>query len=486
MTDQARHLEPEYDEESTTSLEVLAGSRYFVRWKLIMVTLLAVGFSLFVGYLLLNYHVRYAVAAAVTAAACGTIAVQPQFGFYLYYLLAYSRPQDVFWGLTEIRLSLAVAGFALLAWVAHTSLTGRHWMRPRPQTGMLLLFGLVVVLSGMTHNGDWDRVTEFVKMILVALAFSAYVDREKWFSITMKVLTFGFGFLTLWGLYQHFAVGYHEITGPGNGRGPLNDRNAFAMFITMGIPFFYFYGIRSRNFLMKGFLLAMVPAAVYTVLLTSSRGGLLGTAAVVLTLGWTSRYRIPATIIAAVAMFAFYTFLAPSGIKNRAGTIVNYEEESSAQGRIDSWKAGIAMMSANPVLGVGPGQYVNRYRSFDSVRARQAHNTWVQAGAEFGVFGLILLLGMAVVTVRDLLRVRARLYPDDDMYSWCNMLLASMAGYFVCGFFLSMEGFELFYTIVGLGIAMTTMLRQRELLAEIDAADLVAAGSSEDVLAWSE
>lgn len=465
---EGKRREPQAALPPPDSLEVLVHSRHFVRWKQILIAFLTAAFSGVAGLLALYADARYSIAAVGTMALCIGVAMFPQLGFWLYYLIGFSRPQEVFWGLGELRISLALAGVTLAAWIAYSGLNRRRFLRPEPLTWLMLAFGLIVVVSGLVHGGDWNRVIDLVKILLMALATASYMTKRSFVRGFWGVLTFAFAFLSLWGLWQHFITGYPEITGPGmDGDGLLYDRNAYAMFLVMGIPFYWYLGQRARLTVLRFALWAMIPATTYAVLLTSSRGGLLGLAAVFAALGWNTRHRYAATIAGLVLFAGFYMFLAPSGIKDRAGTIVEYEEEASAMGRILSWQTGLSMMAANPIFGIGPNKYVESYSAYSDTYARQAHNCWVQAGAEYGVPGLVVYFLLVWITMKELLRLRGSPRSDPELRRWANMLIASMVGYLVCGFFLSMEGFELFYLYVALTIVLRYLhrLRVRELAA---------------------
>ena len=69
------------------------------------------------------------------------------------------------------------------------------------------------------------------------------------------------------------------------------------------------------------------------------------------------------------------------------------------------WDMALRMMAANPVLGVGPGGFRSSYMSVstNAELAEQtpvAHEMYLEVGAEFGVLGLVLFVGLIVVALR--------------------------------------------------------------------------------------
>src|SRR5206468_9895768 len=79
----------------------------------------------------------------------------------------------------------------------------------------------------------------------------------------------------------------------------------------------------------------------------------------------------------------------------------NYTSET---GRIQVWRRGIGYMLQHPIFGVGPGNFgaaegtlspfAERQRFGIDVRWSAPHNSYVQAGAELGIPGLVLFVGM--------------------------------------------------------------------------------------------
>jgi O-antigen ligase len=147
-------------------------------------------------------------------------------------------------------------------------------------------------------------------------------------------------------------------------------------------------------------------------------------------------------------------------------SIGNYEQDKSATGRIDSWQAGLAMMSASPLYGIGFKRYVQEYPNYSRTFAREAHNSWVQLGAESGLIAVGSHIMLVLLTITTLRRVRRRLplLPDETRprsEALAGMYEAALAGYLVTGFFLSMEDFEFFYLLVGLAQILDRITEQR-------------------------
>ena len=75
-----------------------------------------------------------------------------------------------------------------------------------------------------------------------------------------------------------------------------------------------------------------------------------------------------------------------------AGTLTaGYRDDASSMGRVEAWSAGMDMLRSHPLVGVGEGQ-------FPEFHERDAHNSFVRAGAELGFFGLYSWVGMLLAS----------------------------------------------------------------------------------------
>jgi O-antigen ligase len=132
-------------------------------------------------------------------------------------------------------------------------------------------------------------------------------------------------------------------------------------------------------------------------------------------------------------------------------TDYNHTEES---GRLQIWSRGVGYMLSNPLLGVGPGNFGVAEGTLSPMAARQQfgigvrwnapHNSFVQIGAELGFAGLALYVAI-LVSAFLALRDAGDLRPP---------LTASLLGFVVGSFFLSLAYSEMLYTLVAFAVAV--------------------------------
>jgi O-antigen ligase len=111
-------------------------------------------------------------------------------------------------------------------------------------------------------------------------------------------------------------------------------------------------------------------------------------------------------------------------------------------------------MLDNPILGVGPGNFATAEGTLSPLAERQMwgigvrwnapHNSFVQVAAELGIPGLTLYIAVIASAFRALRRATP-LTPA---------LTASLLGFVVGSFFLSLAYSDMFYTLVALAVGV--------------------------------
>jgi putative inorganic carbon (hco3(-)) transporter len=192
---------------------------------------------------------------------------------------------------------------------------------------------------------------------------------------------------------------------------------------------------------------------IWTIFITNSRGGMLALGAAVLAF-FVRRLGRTGIILGAVAVMGLFAF-GPSRLSQMSS------QEESAQGRVWAWKAGMEMLAARPIFGVGKGQFVEHHK-------RTAHNSLVLSLAECGFVGTTLWMGLFYFAFRDTRRAetsfveRERAAAGDGgkkrhvMWSngaWSTAVQASLITFVIGAFFLSRTYTPPLYVYLGLAVA---------------------------------
>lgn len=203
------------------------------------------------------------------------------------------------------------------------------------------------------------------------------------------------------------------------------------------------------------------------IMLTLSRGGLLGLFVAMMLavlLGGQWRRRMAGMCAAVVLLGVFYfTFIASVPAQQR---IVN--ANGGGTGRLSLWTIGLRMIKANPLKGVGTGQFEIASPHYllrpgliprgDLILAtpKVAHNTYLNILAELGLVGGVLFFAIIVLCVGCHLAAIRRFQRDKDerMEMLARGLLIGFGGYLVTLMFISDEYAKLLWILLSLGPIM--------------------------------
>jgi len=169
------------------------------------------------------------------------------------------------------------------------------------------------------------------------------------------------------------------------GLGEINDPNDFGQFLLCVIPAMFLFWVKGKAFL--NIVRVYIPVAILLcgLFLTHSRGAMLALA-LTLVAAFRRKIGIVRSLITGGVLI----------VGLQAAGFTGGRDVSAADGadRMGAWGAGLDMIKAHPIFGVGSGQFRDHYYM-------TAHNTIVILAAELGVVGLFFWLGIVVPSLRD-------------------------------------------------------------------------------------
>jgi O-antigen ligase len=156
---------------------------------------------------------------------------------------------------------------------------------------------------------------------------------------------------------------------------------------------------------------------------------------------------------------------------------ISNTDQGTANERMLSWRAGWDMFIDNP-LGVGGNNFQFRFPEYQSEEfargmwGRVAHSLWFTLIPELGIFGILIYFSLLKYNIKDILYVK-KIDPGDDrdllyLKSISAAMLASLAGYFASGTFLSVLYYPHYWYLSAIIVAMTKIsgrLIQKKALA---------------------
>jgi len=394
-----------------------------------------------------------------------------------YLLIEYVRPQQLFSPLNDVPVGVIVLGAASLAFL----FSGR-WFRARGVgTWGFLLFTAVIVASSVmayepgTAFAQWRL---WFTWVLIYFLIINVVDTEQRY-VFFLILWLVFIYYMAQGGAKQFAFRGFRFTDWGiiGAPGWFQNSGEFGVAMCMFLPVSWHFYLATRSQLTrwrKVFVLGMPVTAVIGIVGSSSRGALVGLAAVIMWSLFRGKRRLRAALGVAVLCAAVWLLIPPEQKARLSASGTDY----TSQTRETYWKNGLDMLRRYPVLGVGYNNWAHFYADYYwhpwaprqtlEGRIQLPHNIFIQVMAELGLAGLGAFLLMIALTLTTNYQTRklARGMPPpsgDFAIHIAYGLDGAMFGYLASGFFVSVLFYPFFWINLALTVALAAIVRRQGL-----------------------
>jgi putative inorganic carbon (hco3(-)) transporter len=250
----------------------------------------------------------------------------------------------------------------------------------------------------------------------------------------------------------------------------LADNNAFGLALNMCLPLLFFLARDEKKRWMKISLQIMFLCTILVVLLTYSRGALLGIVVVLTAIMLKTRHKVVGSFLMAVAALCVLTF-APDAWMSRMGRFAHGDLDSSAEERIVTWGTAWNFAHDYPITG-GSFDVLPNVAVFQRYQPRPLplgflssapHSIYFQLLADQGFVGLGLFLLLVLSCFWSLWRIRrqARHIPSAHyLVAYTNMIEISILGFMVSGAFLGFVYLDVIYQMIGTTVVLKVLLQK--------------------------
>ncbi|KAA3632299.1 MAG: hypothetical protein DWP97_11275 [Calditrichaeota bacterium] len=346
----------------------------------------------------------------------------PMIGVYLYMFIFFFNPQEFI--PVELPYEKAIALMILVVLFFKVAFRDKKF-ELYPMDKAFAAF-MVVCFVSIMFAGDielaWDTFFKFFKVFLVYLFASRLADTQKKFNTVIWIYLLSVVYIAVSVSLNYYIAGGAMNMGVeragGFGEGG-EDPNSIANSLLLGIPFFYYLYRHYKNFYIRAFFVGIMLLSVWTIVLTGSRGGMLGVMVVAILLSLATRYKIVTSFIA-IMFIGVFLIAMPDQYKERFGTIFSVYDSNdttganeSAQGRIEGLVKGFVFLSQRPLFGVGIGNFKWQNR-VQYGKWLDSHNLIGKLVGELGIAGIISF-GFFLYTIIATLQMIKYIY---HKYKW--------------------------------------------------------------------
>jgi putative inorganic carbon (HCO3(-)) transporter len=323
-----------------------------------------------------------------------------------------------------------------------------------PVTVMLLVFyGWMNITSPFALEPvlvwrEWDRVTKTFLMVAITLMV---INTEKYLKLFVWVVALSLGIYGLkGGIFTIASGGHYRVFGPDGSY--IAENNSMALALVVTLPLLWYLRSQVKNKWLSLGLLAVVIFTAVSAMGSYSRGALLGGAAMLLFL-WLKSPKKVQTGLAVIGIGVLIACVMPEAWYSRMDTINDYQEDSSALGRINAWQFAINIANSH-LLGGGFNVFTPRLFLMyapDPLGYHVAHSIYFQVLGDQGYIGLFMFLLLMFFSWRTGTRI-IKFTANQPELKWASdlakMAQVSIIGYAVSGAFLSLAYFDLYYDII--------------------------------------
>jgi O-antigen ligase len=334
-----------------------------------------------------------------------TIGGRPFIGLLYYHIFRTLEYQVLFVKLRTIKIPFVTSALLIFSLIFKK----RKIVLSDQARIMIILCGIVFIsriANGLELFGH-KYVVFLCKNVIFHILIINLIDTEKKLKAYLWTFILSGAAVAAVARYHDMSVAYYWM-----------NKNDFATDLIPACAFILYLLVSEKKLLLKAEAFVYSIIILYGIIGTNSRGGYLALGTVVALLAIKNLLPIGKMKLkqAILLLLVFGVVLARVSdahwerffsIKKEAT-----EQRGTAGQRIAAWKVAVKMIEANPMFGIGTGEFTYCFDEYASVEELEAaggaeintHNTILQIAAENGIPGFFLMTLIFLLSFKDLLR----------------------------------------------------------------------------------
>ena len=383
---------------------------------------------------------------------------------FLFVFFEYVRPQATYPSLNV----LPWARITLIGALVACMIEGKASFSRKGGWGLLLLFTLVIFASiaqAVYPSFGLKTVDVWLSWVVIMYIISSAADNEERLILLVGGFILWNAKMSFGGFRRWAAIGFRfrdwGLAGP-SGWFQNSGEFGIEMCVFFPIVIYFLIGLYPHLAKWKTYALMFVTiTAVASMAGSSSRGALVGGAAVGLWFLWRSPNRVRGTIVMSVLAIATWLVL-PDEQKDRFRTA---GDDGTSQNRLPYWADGIEITNQHPLLGIGYDNWMPYYTARYNPEGQLPHNIFFEAAAELGYVGLLVFIALIVYVFWENAQTRKVTgqrgpAPNRFLYFMSYGFDGALIGYLVSGFFVTVLFYPYFWVNMGFTLALAMVARK--------------------------
>jgi O-antigen ligase len=325
---------------------------------------------------------------------------------------------------------------------------------------LTMLAFLSYLILGNKTNIAMSPFMSYLSFLFMFFVTMALIDSSRRLQYSVLGIIGALGIASLYLLREWQKAGFRAGYRAGWVAG---DSNYFAANAILALALgFYLFRTRLPRW-QKIFCLGCSALTALALLASESRGALIGICVCAVFLFARTRRKLPFALVA--LLIAPVMFLSPNSPIQRL-LHPRYGDINSTAAHEELLFAGFRIFAEHPLFGVGLGRFketTDEMGLFQKNGGHIAHNVYIEYGAELGVLGLLLFLGIIISTYRSLGKVRREAIKraDELYFAITSGMQTGLVGFCVASLFLSAEYQKTFWVIIFLSACMPALFHKR-------------------------
>lgn len=373
----------------------------------------------------------------------------PWIGVLLWSWIGYMNPHRLAYGFAfDFPFAMVVGLVTIAAFLFSKEKKEMIWTR---ETIILLVFVgwmLFTTFFAFYPNAAWEQWDKVWKIQLMVFLTALIIRDRHQLHWMIWVIALSLGFYGVkGGIFTIANGGVYRVQGPEGSF--IGGNNELALALVMVIPLIRYLHLQETRKLIKAGLAGAMVLTGVAAIGSQSRGGLVAMLAMGFFLWLKSRNKFFTGMYMAVAV-GIIAMVMPQQWYDRMSTINTYQEDQSAQGRINAWYTAFNV-AKDRITGGGFELWrpqVFREYAPDPFNVRDVHSIYFEIMGEQGFVGFALFMLLGLMAWMRAQQVIKRCKKDPDR-KWASDLAAmvqvSLIGYAAGGAFLGLAYFDLPY-----------------------------------------
>lgn len=378
--------------------------------------------------------------------------ITPFLGVLVWSWVSFMSPHRLVWGIGDaLPWAVIVGSVGIAGWLV----SERRRIPIDATTVLLALLAILFTIStyySLVPDTAWVKWEAIMKEFVFFFITAALLTNRVRVHALMWIMVISISFYGIkGGVFTLLTGGNYRVWGPADSE--IADNNQLAAALVMTLPLINYLGRQSKLEVIRFGSRLSMGFSLLAILASYSRGAVVALTAMVLWLLRHSKHKLVAAVVIGVTLGSAVIFMPHDWIA-RIASIENYEQDASAEGRLQIWATAIKIAVARPLTGGGfyapyTQSVVDQYAPGNQARA--VHSIWLEVLGENGFPALLVWTALMIVGLANS-RTIIRRTNDVPELRWANdlghMSIVAIIGYAVGGSFLSLPYWDFYYTLL--------------------------------------